>query len=581
MNLRLTQLLVFLALFTTGCATLMPGEPETPDTPDTRAPAEAAEPGTPAAHVVRPPVEYDGEVLADLLIAEVAAQQRNLTLSLEHYVRAARRAESPLVRARATRLAAYVQNHELILEMAELWLAVEPAAEPRELAALAQISLGRPERAADHIDHLLATNPDQALASLVRHARSLDPMGNEGLLEALASLAERYPDQPSLWHARALHLHQQGHPEQALEAVQRTRKQEPAHHKAAILEAQILHELGRVDESLEQLRSLVRKNPESRQARIAYVRLLLEEGRDDTAYEQLQELADLDPHDQDLRYSLALYGLEFESPSASREALKDLLDEGYRPDQIRFYLARAAEQEGDLEDAIEHYLKVVEREHRFEARIHVARLYHETQQPEKAADLLEDLRDHYPEHLPMIYATQAELLKSHDRPDEAMALLDEALVQLPDHRDLLYARALTAERLDRVEQSLDDLARILAQDPNDVHALNARGYILTDRTDRHEEAREHIEKALAMKPDNPAIMDSMGWVLFNLGKPEEALEYLEPAWQAFPDGEVGAHLVEVLWSLDRHDEAREIWEKTHEQDPDSRHLEEVRERLLE
>ncbi len=579
MNLRLTQLL-FLALFTSGCAALMPDRAPEDPTKD-KAPAEPAEADTFTEQVVRPAVKYDGEVLADLLIAEVAAQQRNLSLSLEHYVRAARRVESPLVRARATRLAAYIQDHELILEMAELWLEVEPSTEALELAALAEIGLGRPEQAAKHIDRLLAEDPEEALASLVRHARSLDPMGNEGLLEALASLAERYPEQPSLWHARALHLHQQDQPKEALEAVRRSLKQAPEHHKAAILEGQILHALGRTDEALARLRSLVRKTPDSRQARIAYVRLLLEEGRDKTAYQQLQELAELDPHDQDLRYSLALYGLEFDSPSASRETLRDLLDEGYRPDQIRFYLAQAAEQEGALDEAIEHYLQVADRDHRYEARLQAARLYHETDRPEQATELLEDLRDHYPEHLPTIYATQAELLKSHGQPKEAMALLDEALEQLPGHRDLLYARALTAERLDRIEESLDDLARILAQDPDDVHALNARGYILTDRTDRHEEALEYIERALEMRPDNAAIMDSMGWVLFNLGKQEEALEYIEAAWQEFPDGEVGAHLVEVLWSLGRHEEAREIWEEAHEKDPDSRHLEEVRERLLE
>jgi tetratricopeptide (TPR) repeat protein len=89
--------------------------------------------------------------------------------------------------------------------------------------------------------------------------------------------------------------------------------------------------------------------------------------------------------------------------------------------------------------------------------------------------------------------------------------------------------------------------------------LNALGYTLTDMTDRHDEAYPLIHRALELEPDDPAILDSMGWVLFKLGRAEEALPYIERSWAQQRDAEIAAHLGEVLWSLERIDEARDIW----------------------
>ena len=39
-----------------------------------------------------------------------------------------------------------------------------------------------------------------------------------------------------------------------------------------------------------------------------------------------------------------------------------------------------------------------------------------------------------------------------------------------------------------------------------------------------------------------------------------------------PDGEIAAHLGEVLWTLGRHDEARRTWETALDRDPDHKYL---------
>ena len=53
----------------------------------------------------------------------------------------------------------------------------------------------------------------------------------------------------------------------------------------------------------------------------------------------------------------------------------------------------------------------------------------------------------------------------------------------------------------------------------------------------------------------------MGWVYFRLGKPEQALPWLESAYAQLPDQEVAAHLAEVLQALGRSDEARQLLQR--------------------
>ena len=160
-----------------------------------------------------------------------------------------------------------------------------------------------------------------------------------------------------------------------------------------------------------------------------------------------------------------------------------------------------------------------------------------------------------------------------------MAVLDAALGSYPEQADLLYARAMVAERIDRLDLLERDLRAIIARDPNHAEALNALGYTLADRTDRHREALELVERALALEPDEHHIVDSMGWVLYRLGRHEEAAEHLRRSYEGEPDPVVAAHLGEVLWTLGRQEEAREIWESALEDAPDNEVLLETIERL--
>ena len=135
----------------------------------------------------------------------------------------------------------------------------------------------------------------------------------------------------------------------------------------------------------------------------------------------------------------------------------------------------------------------------------------------------------------------------------------DALLQNPDDSDLLYARALTAEKVDRLDITESDLLKVLSTEPENANALNALGYTLADRTGRLQEALEYIRRAAELIPDDPAILDSLGWVSYRLGKMQDALKWLGLAFEKLEDAEIAAHYGEVLWKTNQKAEAEKVW----------------------
>ena len=71
----------------------------------------------------------------------------------------------------------------------------------------------------------------------------------------------------------------------------------------------------------------------------------------------------------------------------------------------------------------------------------------------------------------------------------------------------------------------------------------------------------------------------MGWAHFRLGNKDEALDYLQRAYDQQADAEIGAHLGEVLWEKGRRNDARQVWREALEQNPDHPVLQDTLERL--
>ncbi len=258
---------------------------------------------------------------------------------------------------------------------------------------------------------------------------------------------------------------------------------------------------------------------------------------------------------------------------------KRLLKLGKHEDDARYYLGRIAEDKRLYPEALEWYGKVEQGEHELDAQLRIAALMAKRGDIDAARARLHALQDQNPALAPRIILAEGELLVNAQRYDDAMKLYDQALKQDPENNDLLYARALLAERLNKVDILEHDLRDILKREPDNALALNALGYTLADRSLRLDEALDLIKRALVQLPNDPAVLDSMGWVQFRLGHNSEALKYLRQAYELNDDGEIAAHLIEVLWASGDKAAAHKLGQQALKADPDNKSLKGVLKRI--
>ncbi|HHQ42631.1 MAG TPA: tetratricopeptide repeat protein [Chromatiales bacterium] len=561
-SVRPLAALVAAALVLGGCAALRDGAPPSP------APEAAAEPSPPAD-----PVMYH------VLVGEIAGQRDALGVAVEHYLEAARRSRSPSVAARAARIAIYARRQAEAIEAAERWVALAPDdLDARQTLAILYVRAGRTDEALGQLRRVLAAGGEGAFDTVAAVlAREKDRERALAVMDRLRHEAAERP-QAHLAYARlALHA---GRPEAALGATAEALRLRPGWVQALLVRARALVLLDRRDEALAELAQATRERPKDWRLGLAHARMLVEARRFDEARAAFRRLDALRPDQPDVLHALGLLAIEARDWEAARRNLERLYALGKRTDESAYFLGSIAETRKRYEEALRWFGRVQRGEYRLDARVRIARVRARMGDVDGARALLKALRLRNPALTVRLFLAEGEILSDVGRHAEALALYTRALERLPDNAELLYARALVAEKLDRLDMVEADLRRILAKDPDNVHALNALGYTLADRTDRYQEALGYIQRALELRPDNPAIIDSMGWVQYRLGNHERALEYLRRAYELSQDPEIAAHLGEVLWVMGDRPAARKVWESALREAPESEVLKRVLERFL-
>jgi len=222
--------------------------------------------------------------------------------------------------------------------------------------------------------------------------------------------------------------------------------------------------------------------------------------------------------------------------------------------------------------AIMWYRQVQEGDNYFASQLRVASLMAKQGDLNGGREYLRTVRTANPEQQSLIVIANAQMLRDVKQYETALDTLSEGLKVQPDSTELLYDRAMTAEKLNRLDLLETDLRRIIVLKPDHAYAYNALGYTLAERNVRLSEAFQLIEKALQLDPDDAAILDSMGWVQYRLGNLDKGVGFLRRALAVRPDPEIAAHLIEVLLALDQRGEARIVSEQALQENPDNEAL---------
>lgn len=554
-----------------------PTEPAAADEP-----AETAAPDpAPAEPAAENPEALSGEVLFDILLGEIAGQRDRLDVSVEHYLQAAEASRDPRVAERALRIAAFAKDEQAALAASRRWVALAPESlDARQSLAVLALRAGIEDEAFAQLEKIITElgAGDQAFTAVTGLlARDEDRLA---ALQLMQRLAQQYPELADAQLALSRLAQHAGRPETGLAAVNRALELKPDWPEALIQRARLRAQNGEQETALQELAAAVERQPEAVDVRMTYARLLLETQAYQAAEHQLRRVVKQDPEHGDALYSLGLLAMEAERYPEAKQRFEQLLDLGGRTQEARYYLGRIAEARERPEAAIEWYDQVRDGDYLMDAQVRSARLRAGLGEMQAARRQLHGMRVRNPELAAQLYVIEGELLVEAGEPQQAMDLYSSVLEETPDNAELLYARALLAEKLGRLELTEQDLRRVLELEPDHAHALNALGYTLADRTERYSEALIYIEKALALKPEDPAILDSMGWVHYRLGNLEQAERYLRRALEQVQDGEIAAHLGEVLWQQGRRDEAREVWEAAREAGSDNPVLERTLQRFL-
>ena len=524
----------------------------------------------------------DPDVMYMLLVAEIAGQRGEYDVALEGYLEAAKRVHDVRLAERAAKIALYIKDTNKADEAVSLWLKEDPDnLTARKIALLSALRKEAKESAVENARFLLDKDPEGFEVSMLELVKALGPKGNVAFVyDVLDELAQQRPDQAVVYYVQSMLAMQLNSNVLALQKVKKALAIEPDWDEALMFQAQITAYSGDLEEAKVLLTRLVEREPDNVKVEKLLAQVLIKSSEYEEAKNVYAGILKKNPEDAESRFSLALVYLQLQQDDKAEPLLKDLLDYPGWQDQASFYLGRIAVRDGRINDGLAWFDKVTNGAFHFDASIAAISLLIKEDKFDEAMSRLQRLRVKSKDQRLRSLLLEAELYNAQKQYNKAFDLLSNALEEMPGQKDLLYSRALVAERLDRLNVLELDLKKILTEYPDDVGALNALGYTLVDRTERYAEAQKYLEKALSLQPDEAVIIDSYGWLEYKLNHLDKALDYLRRAYSLQHENEIAAHLIEVLWSLGRKEEARKLFEKAIKAAPDDEYLLDIQKRIL-
>jgi tetratricopeptide (TPR) repeat protein len=526
--------------------------------------------------------EESEEVADHILAAEEALNDNRYKDAATRYRQAAELSESVEVAKTATRVAySYGFNDEAILS-ALRWSELDPD-DNEALLYVAQLYLraGEIRESRKTFETLLSKSEEPMDEQLMRLIPVLAREDSAYAYELMRQLARPYRDSPYAHYAVAVLALDADELDEAAKRAKRAVELDPEWIRPHLVYARSLLLAGDEDAAIDYTARLIGDDPDpDPEARLELAIMLVSAGRDDDALSQVNQVLLEQPYRTDALRLMAIINFRLERLDAAKSDFEDLLASGnYRMDAL-YYLGRIADRREELDDAVRYYIEVTSGSNAILAQSRAAGILAQQGESEKALENLNRFAEINPNYAVDMLRTRAQVLASLERYEEALDAFDKAVGYRPDEEGLYLSRAELLLRMDRVPEAIGQYRMAARRWPDSAMSLNALGYTLADRTDHYDEAARLIRKALRMEPESAAIIDSWGWVLHKQGKNDEALEYLEKAYDKLRDPEVAAHIVEVLWALDRRDEAATALEDAELLFPDSELLQIVRDRLM-
>ena len=526
----------------------------------------------------------DRAIVLGILAAEFSLQNGDLATAASTYFEVAKRSLDAKVAERAVDVLMRSRRLDDAKEITALWQNADATAPRPHLVALALALTSNDESRAMAAVARIAELPEAARAeAMVDAGRQLAQVRDRDFAVKLASVfTEQLPALAEAQYALAVASTGTSNSRlgEAMIAIDRALVIKPHWPQAVAVKSRLL--LARAvlaktpaaqvgGDAVALLEAAIKANPDARELRLLLARTSFDLEKFVDARKRFLALAEDGQEDaEEMRLAATLSSFQGQDwDLAEREFLEALAAERGEPAAIFYYLARISENKKDWNTAVERYLQVPRGERYWESQLRVAGALAQDKRLLQAMGQLSALKPSSPVERLTLAQTESTLWRDAGDNVKAFTALDAALAVDADNADVLYETAMLAERIDRLDEAEKRLRRVIVLQPERAHAYNALGYSFADRNINLDEARTLIDKAHSLSPDDPAILDSMGWIAFRQARLTDAENYLRRAIEKFQDGEIAAHLGEVLWAQGRKDDARAVWQKQLAAQPDS------------
>lgn len=573
MTYRVLILFSIAILGLNGCATTQQGE----------AYYSASNPKNLTVNPLDKTVQNTPPPLYELMIAELSIRRGDNDTAVKNYLSVLDTFNNNEIAERAVKIAAHAKDLDSAIIAVKKWQANDPENyKPYQIAGTLLFRQGYLEQSFEQYNRSIEIRGKNTRLSFSSILSVLSREPNpEGVLLISQQLADQYSDNAYaqfMYGSLAAKLNQS---QSALNYLDKALAIEDISDVHG-LKAKLLLKLGRRAEAVKSLKMAVENHPNNNEMRMTYARLLIDVKQYTQARIEFAQLLKHSPNDADLLYTLGLLSLEANLLEDAETHFTKLLQSRHRRGEAIYYLGRINESKKDLPKAIQWYKQVVSGDFEFNAQIRTAKLLARMGKVKQASKALADLKiSHQNEStLVRIYLTEAAILSASNQYEQAMVVYNQALIKIPGNNDLLYARAITSEKVGRIDILERDILEILKTEPDNAHALNALGFSLSHIPNRVDDAYGYIKKALALSPDEAAIVDSMGWIEFKMGNFTKAETLLRKAYSMLEDSEIAAHLVEVLWQNGKRLEAKALITNVLKSEPNSTFIKDVMQRLI-
>lgn len=533
-----------------------------------------------------PQLKLTGEILYKVLSAELAFQRDDWQYAYVTLLGLAHQTRDPRLARRASEIALSSKRVSEALAAIRLWheLAPDSAQATQYYLGFIVLSGNLDEARPIFATQLQQAEPDLRGVLMMQIQRTLASAKDKpAVLSMLDSLFAPYLTHPEAHLALARAAYDTGDSTRASAEAQLATHAQPNSELAILTLAQVAPDKASARIALTKF---LAKHPKAREVRIAYARLLVEEKQYQSARAQFAILLKSDAHDVTTLFALGTLSAELNDYAGAEQYLSSYIDmltakpdPARDPTQALLMLAQIAQDRKDIPRALKWLGQVEPGPAYVGAQIKRAQLVARQGNIEQAQKMLTEISTDGEREETQLILAQGQILRDAGRSQQAHDVLHHALQKTPNNVDLLYDYAMLAEQQNDLDAMETALRKVMQIAPNNQHAYNALGYALAEHNVRLPEALELITKALQMAPQDPFILDSMGWVKYRMGDLQQAQDYLQRAYHAQPDTEIGVHLGEVLWVSGQHEAARKLWRAVRDKDPQSSALQSTLTRL--